>query len=421
MFTPQCRKRKALHPKVGKSILIGILGFLFFQGCRLHSDEPSSIVQINVNEALRNKGQLKLSDLVSEVQIVRFDTVKEAYFNNLQTAVVGEKFILISAGDPKQLMLFNREGKFIRQIGRRGDGPGEYLNSKVASMDPAERFIIVADYYSDRLIKFDFEGNLLKQIKLSSVTPAKIIDRIKFIDETHFALLLRRSSGPTDNYSSVITFDLDLNPGKTFLNRPNNEGLLLFNLIYNQLDYLEDGLAFWETYYDTIYHLQPNGLTKPAYLFIIENSGVQPDYFKDLMLLTKHTSDITLLHSIQEFPNYITANGKDHGKFFNLIYDKRRKDTFTLDHMSACDTTSRPVSSVINDIFGIEPLSLQNFDFNGKHLTVHFYPGFFRMTHDLDELSQLSVSNPELRNELIEIIRVANEEEAILLILKVKE
>jgi hypothetical protein len=89
--------------------------------------------------------------------------------------------------------------------------------------------------------------------------------------------------------------------------------------------------------------------------------------------------------------------------------------------MSACDTTSRPVSSISNDIFGIEPLSLQNFDFNGNHLTVHFYPGFYRMTHDLDELSQFSVSNPELRNELIQVIRMVNDEEAMLIILKVKE
>jgi hypothetical protein len=407
--------------KASETILMFLMAGLMLPGCKTRSDVNPAIVTIDLNEALKTNGELKLSDLVSEVEIVKFDTIKDAYFSGLQTAVIGKKFILISAGDPKQLLLFNRQGGFIRLIGRRGQGPGEYLNAKISSTDPNEKFVFVADYYSDRIIKYDIEGNLIKQVKISQNTPAKIIDGIKFIDETHFTLLTRRSSGQTDEYCSVITFDLDLNLTSKSLKRPNDDNLLLINLLYNYLDYLPDGLAFWETYLDTVYHIYPDGTAMPAFRFIIENSGLKPEYFKDMMLLSKHTRDITMIHSIAEFPHYITALGRNKGKPFELVYDKKTEKAFTLDHLASCDTTPRRRSSIFNDLFGIEPISYKSFDFGCKHLIFPFYPGYYKMTNDLDRLSKMTVSQPDLRDELVEIIEEAYEDDMVLIIMKIRD
>jgi len=72
-------------------------------------------------------GDLQLSDIVESIEYVPLETSSYCLLKTITPHhfVLTENYILIN--NQKAIYLFNRSGKFIAQIGRIGQGPGEYL------------------------------------------------------------------------------------------------------------------------------------------------------------------------------------------------------------------------------------------------------------------------------------------------------
>ncbi len=108
-------------------------------------------------------------DLIEDV-VIRESSVDEPYIfskliNDLQIDSKGNLYIL----DTEKLVKFDSQGNFLKKIGRKGEGPGEYLN-------PFNIFIDNEDnvYVCDRgvlIIKYDPEGNFIDQIRLKLTIP----------------------------------------------------------------------------------------------------------------------------------------------------------------------------------------------------------------------------------------------------------
>jgi hypothetical protein len=60
---------------------------------------------------------------------------------------------------------FTREGKYLNKIGRVGRGPGECVKPIGMVLDSINKSVIFLDH--DRLVKYDYEGNFLKNHKLN--------------------------------------------------------------------------------------------------------------------------------------------------------------------------------------------------------------------------------------------------------------
>lgn len=62
-----------------------------------------------------------------------------------------------------QVLLFDRKGKFIHKIGKKGQGPGEYASLTDIAVDEEENRIYLGGH---KLICYDFEGNYMKQVSI---------------------------------------------------------------------------------------------------------------------------------------------------------------------------------------------------------------------------------------------------------------
>jgi hypothetical protein len=71
--------------------------------------------------------------------------------------------------DPKgcQVCVFNKKGKFIKRIGAKGQGPGEYIRPLAMEVDYLGN-IYVADHTSRRINKYDKNGEFVSSFLLSS-------------------------------------------------------------------------------------------------------------------------------------------------------------------------------------------------------------------------------------------------------------
>ena len=67
------------------------------------------------------------------------------------------------------LRVFDKNGEFIRTIGRKGQGPGEFQSPSFIQITPQEE-VMVLDLVSRRLSLFSLEGEYLRQISTARIT-----------------------------------------------------------------------------------------------------------------------------------------------------------------------------------------------------------------------------------------------------------
>jgi hypothetical protein len=80
--------------------------------------------------------------------------------HNLQTAEDGSIFI----ADREQLLCFDKDGKFLKNFFKKGQGPGEISNSFTYQIDKNELY--VTDYGQRRIFRVDSDGRYIDQLSM---------------------------------------------------------------------------------------------------------------------------------------------------------------------------------------------------------------------------------------------------------------
>ncbi|MDR1553184.1 MAG: 6-bladed beta-propeller [Prevotellaceae bacterium] len=139
--------------------LVFVMFVIMICGCRQGSnpifDVPSEVIdfysfEIHENEYIPN-------ELIQEKTYIKLDaSTDDALFKCInKILIVGNKiYILDGSRSVQKLLVFNIDGSFEGLVGRRGQGPGEYL--QVTDFDVSTNGSIhIVDGQSDRLFIFD--------------------------------------------------------------------------------------------------------------------------------------------------------------------------------------------------------------------------------------------------------------------------
>ncbi|MFA5817241.1 MAG: 6-bladed beta-propeller [Bacteroidales bacterium] len=100
---------------------------------------------IDVIGALKNEKLLKLSEIVDHIEYVKLETTPECLIGGGQAVLTGNT-IYIKNFRPISLLVFDGQGKFLRQISRQGKGPGEYINFAYFDVSPDNRYIAIGGF-----------------------------------------------------------------------------------------------------------------------------------------------------------------------------------------------------------------------------------------------------------------------------------
>ncbi len=144
-----------------------------FISCAKKGDKPDypvgieNIGSINVltNPDYPRDGRVTYS-LIEEVSIGK-DVGEEEYLLNrpFQMRVDGQGYIYVLDYGDCHILVYDDDGKYIRTIGRKGQGPGEITSLAFFDFSQDGR-VFVNDYMNQRIIIFDRKGNLLGGFKL---------------------------------------------------------------------------------------------------------------------------------------------------------------------------------------------------------------------------------------------------------------
>lgn len=138
------------------------LSFLF--ACQ--QKEDNGIIEVYIDRA-GGFDELKLSEIAEDVKAIELELTDSSLIANEGSLKVFplDNYIVFSESNrsKEQMLLFNKKGKFIRRIGTKGQGPGEYAGIATVTVNEQEQYIYAAS--PSKIICFDFEGKLVFERK----------------------------------------------------------------------------------------------------------------------------------------------------------------------------------------------------------------------------------------------------------------
>lgn len=163
------------------------------------NQEEAILIKINNHQ----KTGKSLVDFVSDFSFLTLKNIPFAEFiSNVNKVIYNDNLIYILDSGKSNLLVFDIEGNYIKKIGNRGNGPGEYNSIHDFVINKESKKITILDSDKISLLKYNLDGDFLKKIKFSNFFPKKI----ELINNANYILYT--------SYSSNEFFDLvytDLN------------------------------------------------------------------------------------------------------------------------------------------------------------------------------------------------------------------
>lgn len=167
---------------------------------KLTSSRDKEIYSIDAYSAFKEMDEaLPLSKVVEDVEFIPLETTEECLLDDyLKNITITTTDIIVY--DYNRAYRFDRKGKFINAIGKRGQGPGEYVKCMGTAVDTLKRIVYFLDENA-RILKYGYEGNYLGSLptKLGSTKILKGGKDIFVMEDRSY--LFRK---PKDRYSTYF-------------------------------------------------------------------------------------------------------------------------------------------------------------------------------------------------------------------------
>ena len=148
---------------LSNKLFIIVINFLV--GHTYITKADNNLISVDVNKNYPKK-ELILQDLF-DVEYLPLETKDESItFGFIQD--VSEKWIVardINQMTTGNIFLFDRKGKFIRKINRRGNGPEEYIHITGINIDELHEEILVYSNALRKILVYDLYGNFKRSFK----------------------------------------------------------------------------------------------------------------------------------------------------------------------------------------------------------------------------------------------------------------
>ena len=147
-------------------IFIEIIILFVMAGCGGNSS-ADGFITVDVTKNYSPKKELVLQDFM-DVEYIPLETNDE-FVNQGHVDAVGKKVIVVTNySNDGNIYIYDRTGKAIRKINRKGQGGEEYTYIKSITLDEENNEIFVNDHYIKKIYVYDLEGNFKRSFKQKS-------------------------------------------------------------------------------------------------------------------------------------------------------------------------------------------------------------------------------------------------------------
>ncbi|MBN1467082.1 MAG: 6-bladed beta-propeller [Fusobacteriaceae bacterium] len=287
-----------------------------------------NIYNLNVRNSIsQNEKEYLISSMAKNITYVKLETNNLSFLERIKNVCITDKYIFVA--DNKSLCQFDKQGNFIRRIGRKGNGPGEFGNKIrfTVNKDLSEIYVL-----SHRTILniFEMETGSFKNsfrvdLDISSFATLEPDKLVFFTNDVNSnALISTMYEAYLVNRDGKI---LDSIPDYT---RVNNSSNILGHTEY----YIRNRSIFYKSYFkDTLFNLDNTFTKRPIISYDFQNevrrNKIEMDGGEDEV-----SNFISVLKTLENDKYFFITAEKDlvHGKKreFQKILFKKDNNTLNL-------------------------------------------------------------------------------------------
>jgi hypothetical protein len=247
---------------------------LFIQASSAQNGNKPQFVNLDLAKAFAKQQEVQLSRFVDKVTYLPLETHQEALIPENARYELTDDFVIVktSAGGIYRILLFDRNsGKFIREIGKQGRGPGEYSyfgNSNIPYNHVKKE--IYAFTYSRDIIAYDLSGKNTGIIRVPGWSDPRWQEgrSVPFpadnmLDENIFAGYFHNLRGWENRKLVLFTKDGIVKIFPNHMTYIGSSRYYQYNIHFYNWD---NKLYFIEGYCDTIYQVTKESLIPRYYL-----------------------------------------------------------------------------------------------------------------------------------------------------------
>ena len=189
-----------LASKIFLLFIIGFIPFLF-NSCRKETNVKCKDCLV-LSASLDHEEEIPLEKLFNKIELIPLETVDNSLIRTISKYDFfnGKHYIL----DDTQsiLFIFDNEGNYLDRIAKKGQGPGEYTLIYDFSLNPQRGQIEMLSPFGF-IYSYDFEGNFIKRIDLTSICTGP--QRIQIFDDKNY--IIWSSTDPEEDGIRIISQD----------------------------------------------------------------------------------------------------------------------------------------------------------------------------------------------------------------------
>lgn len=141
-------------------IFMEIIILFVMAGCGGGNSSTDDFITVDVNKSYSSKKELILQDFM-DVEYIALET-NDNFVNQGFVQAVGKEFILVkNYRDDGDIFVYDRTGKAIRKINRKGQGAEEYISCRSVTLDEENNEMFINDHFAKKIKVYDLEGQEL--------------------------------------------------------------------------------------------------------------------------------------------------------------------------------------------------------------------------------------------------------------------
>ena len=346
------------HRMYSKSILILLCPLLFACGGKksadsANADTQNGLVTFHLNAPPSKVEPLLLSELADSVSYVALETTKESLTD--RAIQCGDRYYTVIRNDEK-LLCFDKNGKYLHQIGRKGKGPEEYpwmVDYDYFKVDPVTDCVYIN---SDSCTKvYDENGKYAKTIKGGywRSLPELVYNHMAYFAPAYHPMIEiidERNNQCVTNNKDFIQKNRKF--WKELNDKYRKEGFCEHEATETRYSISNDACYAWSVFYDTVMMAKGKEV-KPFCLIIPENKYLPEDCYsknvKELLqplIVRMYICNNKLLLSVRYYPSFEKA----------LAFNTKPKENIKYCYWVVCDLKDGSVTyhanNIINDLDG---------------------------------------------------------------------
>ncbi len=348
--------------------------------------------------------QLNLSDYVASLEYVPLETTPECLIDKYPNFYVLDKYIVASTW--KQCFLFDRNGKFIREIGHAGKGPEEY-NSTMSgeTMNEEKQTVLMRGW--GNIMEYSFEGKVTGHLSL-----LKNMCATACVSDSIWAQGIVNQNGDAPNQLMFVNRAevIDSIPNHQFfeIGHTSMRSFIFECHFYRH----QDDLYYKNLFNDTIFHIQNREL-RPTWVFDMGDYHLPYSIRANPETFFDEIRKYNQVEKVLETDPFLLFSVKREKGDSAFIFDKQANKTVVL-------SKEQNLNGFYNDVDGGMPFWPKHINRKQEMVSFLYAEDMKEMLTD-DYFNQKNIQDKAAHQQLKELLsRIKENDNPVVVIAKLK-